>query len=54
MWTEGCQFLNNTFQQKNFVIDLKQTSMNCLIKGNLKNVTVINNGLNNTIIGKTN
>jgi hypothetical protein len=54
MWSEGCQFLNNVFQQKNFVIELHQTTMNCLIKGNLKNVTITNDGLNNKIIAKTN
>jgi hypothetical protein len=54
MWTEGVQFLNNVFQQRNFVIELNTTSLDCLIKGNLKNLTVINDGLNNTIIGKTN
>jgi hypothetical protein len=53
-WTEGVQFLNNVFQQKNFVIELNPTSINCLIKGNLKNVTIIDNGVNNKVVAKTN
>jgi hypothetical protein len=54
MWSEGCQFLNNVFIQKNFVIELDQKTKDFLIKGNLKNVTVIDNGFNNKVIEKTN
>jgi hypothetical protein len=54
MWSEGCQFLNNLFLQKNFHIELSQKTMNCLIKGNLKNVTIEDYGFNNKVVGKTN
>lgn len=54
MWTEGVQFLNNVFQLKNFVIELNPTSINCLIKGNFKNLTILDNGVNNKVVGKTN
>jgi hypothetical protein len=53
-WSIGFQLLDNYFLQKNFVIELGPTTSDCLIKGNLKNVTVIDKGLNNTIIGTKN
>ncbi len=52
-WTENCKFLNNLFLQKNFVIELKPTTKNCLIMGDLRNVTVNDNGVNNKVIGRT-
>lgn len=50
MWTENCKFLNNLFLQKGFVIDLKPTTKNCLIIGDLRNVTVNDAGVNNKVI----
>jgi hypothetical protein len=52
-WTENCKFLNNLFLQKNFVIELKPTTKNCLIMGDLRNVIVNDNGVNNKVIGRT-
>jgi hypothetical protein len=48
--TENCKFLYNLFLQKGFVIDLKPETKNCLIMGDLRNVTVNNAGVNNSII----
>jgi hypothetical protein len=50
MWSENCKFLNNLFLQKGFVIDLKPTTKNCLIMGDLSNVTINNAGVNNKVI----
>lgn len=52
-WTENCKFLNNLFLQKNFVIELKPTTKNCLIMGDLRNVTVNDHGVNNKVIERT-
>jgi len=53
LWTENCKFLNNLFLQKDFVIELKPTTKNCLIMGDLRNVIVNNFGVNNKVIGIT-
>jgi len=50
MWTENCKFLNNLFLQKDFVIELKPTTKDCLIVGDLRNVTVNDAGVNNKVI----
>jgi hypothetical protein len=52
MWSENCKFLNNLFLQKDFVIDLNPTTKDCLIMGNLSNVTVNDAGVNNKVIDK--
>ncbi len=52
MWTENCKFLDNLFLQKGFVIELKPTTKDCLILGNLRNVIINDNGVNNMIIRK--
>jgi hypothetical protein len=52
MWTENCKFLDNIFQQKGFVVNLNSTTKDCLIMGDLSNVTVNNAGVNNKVIDK--
>jgi hypothetical protein len=50
VWTENCKFLNNLFLEKNFIIELDQHTKNCLIMGDLRNVTVNDAGVNNKVI----
>ncbi len=50
LWTENCKFINNHFMQEGFIIDLYPTTKNCLILGDLTNVTVNDAGVNNRII----
>ena len=51
---EGCKLLNNKFMQKDFGIELGQTTKDCLIMGDLSNVIITDNGFNNMIIRKKN
>ncbi|MGC1389682.1 MAG: hypothetical protein WA816_01460 [Bacteroidales bacterium] len=52
IWTENCKFLDNIFLKNGFIINLNPTTKNCLIMGDLNNVTVNNAGVNNKVIDK--
>ena len=52
MWSENCKFLDNFFLQKDFVIELNPTTKDCLILGDLRNVIITDNGVNNKVINK--
>jgi hypothetical protein len=49
--SENCKILNNIFIQKNFTIYLEWDTQNYLILGDLTNVTVTDNGINNKVTG---
>jgi hypothetical protein len=53
-WSDNCKILNNIFLQKNFIIGLNNDTHNFLIQGDLTNVTVNDNGVNNKVIGLKN
>jgi hypothetical protein len=50
-WLENCTFKNNIFTEKDFIITLNPTTKDCVIKGDLGNASVIDNGINNLILG---
>jgi hypothetical protein len=52
--SEDCKYLNNIFLQKDFTIYLDFDTKDCLVLGNLLNVTVADYGVNNKVIGITN
>ena len=53
-WSEGCAFLNNIVLQKDFVIEMNFDTKNYLIAGDLTNVIIVDNGINNRVVGKSN
>jgi hypothetical protein len=53
-WSEGCTFLNNTVLQKDFVIEMNFDTKNYLIAGDMTNVIIVDNGVNNKVVGKVN
>ena len=53
-WSEGCKFLNNKFLQKDMVFFADMDTKDFLVMGDLSNVIVQDNGVNNKFIGKTN
>ncbi|MEI6048771.1 MAG: hypothetical protein WCS03_07720 [Bacteroidota bacterium] len=49
-WSENCKFVNNIILQNNFSILLDWDTKNWLIQGDLSNITVTDNGVNNKVI----
>jgi len=53
-WSDNCKFQNNIFMQKNFTLWMLYDTKNYQILGDLSNVTVLDEGVNNKVNGKTN
>ncbi len=53
-WSEGCKYLNNNILQKDFVIEMALNTKDYLVVGDLSNVIIVDNGVNNKVIGKSN
>lgn len=52
--SEDCKYINNNILQKDFTVYLDFDTKDCLVMGDLQNVTVVNYGINNKVIGITN
>jgi len=52
--SEGCKFLDNKFLQENYSFYLHNDVKNWLVMGDLSNLIIDDQGINNRFIGKTN
>jgi hypothetical protein len=52
--SEGCRFINNHFLRENFIFYMDLNVNDYLLEGDFTNVTILDYGENNRIIGKTN